>query len=80
MRYEEEVRRAIANVLTPTESIDDFNIERNLSDAGVDSISFVHIIAEIEDTLEIEFPFDELVLSESGSILNICKIIAKVKG
>lgn len=80
MKYEEQVRSAIKNIITPTEPIEGFDVERNLSDAGVDSISFVRLIAEIEDILEIEFPFDELVLSESGSIVNICKILEKIMG
>ena len=80
MRYEEQVRIAIKNTIVPTEQIEAFDVERNLSDVGVDSISFVRIIVEIEDMLKIEFPFDELVLSESGSIKNICKIIENVKG
>jgi len=80
MKYEEQVKSAIKNTLTPTESLDCFDVDRNLSEVGVDSINFVRITVELEDMLEIEFPFDQLVLNESGSIRNLCKIIEAIKG
>lgn len=80
MKYEEQVRFAIKKTLSQTGIVEVFDVERNLSEIGVDSISFVRIMIELEDIFGIEFPFEELVLSESGTISNICKTIKSIKG
>jgi len=56
-------------VLTVDES--EINENTELVDIGMDSISFITLIAEIEDYYEVEFPEDKLIIENSSTIAKL---------
>ena len=79
MRYENEIREILFNTVAVTEPADSITIETNLHDAGMDSLSFVRLVIEIEDFFGIEFPDDKLIMSEAGTIKELCEIVDSAK-
>lgn len=56
-------------VLTVDES--EINKNTELVEIGMDSISFITLIAEIEDYYEVEFPEDKLIIENSSTIAKL---------
>lgn len=54
-------------------TVDESEISENteLVEIGMDSISFITLIAEIEDYYEIEFPEDKLIIENSSTIAKL---------
>ena len=77
MNYKTKITEIINEFLIQTQIID---IDTSFKDIGVDSISFVQIIVEIENTFEIEFPHDKMTLSQSGTIKALCETVSELKG
>lgn len=75
MKYETEIREIISTVLDGLEAVNDISCDTNLQDIGMDSLAFVEIIIEMEELFNIEIPVENLVLSESGSIASLCRIV-----
>ena len=53
--------------------------EEKLTDLGVDSLAFVQIIVLIEEKLQVEFPDECLLISESDTINKIASIVIELK-
>jgi len=79
MKYQDEIIKIIQNVIKLTEPIEDIKIDTNLRDVGIDSITFVVIVVEIEKYFNIEFPDEKLVITQAGTIKKLCKIIMEAK-
>ena len=75
MKYEKEIRDIISRVKIGTEPIESITSETKLQDIGMDSLRFVEIIIEIENEFKLEFPDDKLVMSECGTIIELCNTI-----
>jgi len=80
MKYENEIREILFDTITATEFTDKITVETNLQDVGIDSISFVCLIIKIEELFDIEFPDDKLVMSEAGTIKELCEVVDSIKG
>ena len=80
MQYEKEIREIISTVITTTEDINQVSIDSNLQNIGMDSITFVRIVVEIENKFDIEFPDDKLIITQAGTIKELCDIIFSMKG
>ena len=80
MKYQEEIKRIIQNTVSLTEEVDSIDFETSLVNAGMDSLSFVRIVVEIENHFDLEFPDDKLVFTEADTIKTLCKIVLEVKG
>ena len=75
LKYEKRIREIIASILKTSESFEYYEVDSNLCNVGMDSISFVSIIVAIENEYDIEFPFNKLLISESGTITLLNQII-----
>ena len=77
MKYKLQITKIINNIITRTHSL---HPNTPLKNIGIDSISFVQLIVEIEKAFNIEFPDDKLTLSQVGTIKALCETIAEIKG
>lgn len=77
LRYEKKIREIIASTLKTNIDIDDYDANSDLRNIGMDSISFVSIVVEIENEFGIEFPNDKLIISESGTIFALNRILER---
>ncbi|MCI8361519.1 MAG: acyl carrier protein [Clostridiales bacterium] len=80
MQYEAIVRQALADMAaaegrtSPPLGPDD-----DLSQAGVNSLTFVDLIVRLEDALGVCVPDDQLLFSEAGTIRKLCGVLAARK-
>lgn len=79
MKYENEITNIIKNTINLTTPIEDIGIDENFENMGMDSISFIRIVVEIEEQLGIEFPEEKLLLSQAGTIRFLCEIVMAEK-
>lgn len=80
MKYQDEITKIIENTINFTEPIENIEVDTNLQNIGMDSITFVRVVVEIENLLEIEFPDESLIITQAGTIKDLCEIVVKVKG
>jgi len=80
MKYQDEVTEIIKTTINLTEPIENISINTNLQSVGMDSISFIKIVVEIENNFDIEFPDEKLLITQAGTIKDLCEIIKSVKG
>ena len=80
MKYQNEITTIIKDIINLTEPIEDISIDTNLQNIGMDSITFVRVVVEIENKFRIEFPDDKLIITEAGTINQLCVIVQSVKG
>ena len=79
MKYQDEITKIIKDIIILTETIENIRIDTNLQDVGMDSISFIKVIIEIESYFNIEFPDEKLIITQAGTIKDLCDIIITVK-
>ena len=72
---EQDIRRILSKACTLTKEVDKILIEDDLSLLGMDSLSFVRVVVEIEKNFDIEFPDEFLLLTKMGTIDSMCKNI-----
>ena len=70
----ENVRFFAENVLI----LNDFRID-DLVELGVDSITFIRIVVELEELFEIEIPDEKLLITEMGTIHKIVEVVAVLR-
>lgn len=75
MKYEHEIRNIISKTLSLTQSADAIMSDTDLQTVGMDSLSFINLVLEIENYFEVEFPDEKLIISEACSINELCNII-----
>ena len=76
MKYENEIRKIINKIIDVTESIDEVQIDRDLREIGLTSLTFVNLIIELEDFFDISFPNEKFTMTESGTIKALCETVA----
>ncbi len=54
-------------------------IEDDLSEYKLDSVSFIKIIVEIEEAFEIEIPDEYLLFSEMNTIAKMVNVVTKIQ-
>lgn len=79
MNYENEITNIIKNTINLTTPIEDIGIDENFENMGMDSVSFIRIVVEIEDQFGIEFPEEKLLLSQAGTIRSLSEIVMAEK-
>ena len=55
-----------------------WQFDEDLNVIGIDSISFIQIVDELEDNFEIEIPDEKLILEEIGTFNKITMVVASV--
>jgi len=76
MKYENEIRELLLKTITVTEPIEEITAETDLQNVGMDSLTFIKLIVEIENLFDIEFPDDKL--AETGTIKKLCEIVDSI--
>ena len=59
--------------------IDNTQLDDDLVELGVDSITFIRIVVELEELFEIEIPDEKLLITEMGTILKIVEVVAVLR-
>lgn len=68
----------IINDNIENEEISFENIDKNLTDMGIDSIAFIQIIVALEEEFECEFPDSKLLMSELNTIQKITDVLRQL--
>ena len=55
--------------------IDNTQLDDDLVELGVDSITFIRIVVELEELFEIEIPDEKLLITEMGTIHKLLKLL-----
>jgi len=76
MKYKDKIEKLIHSTIGTAEPI---NIDTELQNAGIDSLSFITLIVKIEDYFRINFPDNKLSISEAGTLRKLCTIIINIK-
>lgn len=56
--------------------INNTQLDDDLIELGVDSITFIRIIVELEELFKIEIPDEKLLITEMGTIRKIVEVVA----
>ena len=59
--------------------IDNTQLDDDLVELGVDSITFIRIVVELEELFEIEIPDEKLLITEMGTIHKIVEVVAVLR-
>lgn len=54
-------------------------LDVDLNELGLDSLSFVKIIVDLEDNFEIEIPDEKLIISEMNTVNKIIEVVIETK-
>lgn len=76
MKYEQDIRETLSRTIMLTQSINTIDIDLDLRMVGMDSISFIRLVVEIENIFDFEFPDEKLIISEACTIQKLCDIIS----
>ena len=59
--------------------IDNTQLDDDLVELGVDSITFIRIVVELEELFELEIPDEKLLITEMGTIHKIVEVVAVLR-
>lgn len=79
MKYEEAIRKIIDENVKLTKPMEAIQFEENLKNAGMDSLSFISVIVEIENCFSITFPDEKLIIQNACTIKQLCEIVKSVE-
>lgn len=79
MKYEQEIREIIGNIMVAI-PVDKIKLDTPLLNEGMDSIMFVKIILAIEKRYGIEFPDEKMIITRCGTIREFCKTVLSAVG
>lgn len=67
----------VLNVLNSTEKLEitTEQLEENLSDLGMDSITFIQIIVALEEKFECEIPDEKLLITEMDTVQKMIDVL-----
>lgn len=60
--------------------INSTQLDDDLAELGMDSITFIHIIVALEELFEIEIPDEKLLITEMSTIRKMVEVIATAIG
>ncbi len=69
----------ILNANIENEEITEENLDENLSELGMDSITFIKIIVSLEEEFECEIPDSKLLLREMDTVNKILGILKDIE-
>lgn len=75
MSKQEVVIEKIEKIIKLTIPIEELKLDINLPELGMDSISFITLISELEDYYEVEFPEDKLIIENSSTIAQLIETL-----
>lgn len=77
MNKEEMIRKIIMETIKINSPVEIFS-DTNLVEIGMDSISFISLVTEIEDQFNIEFPIDKLIIANASTISQLVQIVEEL--
>jgi len=80
MCYESEIRNIISARISLTEPISTFENTSNLQIAGMNSLSFMQVVVDIENHFEVEFTNEMMIMENAGTILRLCECVSILRG
>ena len=78
MKYEDKIRNILQNSISFTKPMKDIGTNDDLQQMGMNSISFIKAVVQIEDEFDIEFPDERLVISRVHTIRELCNIVIEL--
>jgi len=78
MKYESEIIDIIKMITPLKEKVTKIGLTSKLSDIGIDSILYVRILVELENSLGITFPDTYLSINPSYTIMDLCKAVNNI--
>jgi len=75
MNIESIIKDIIATQLTIDLNEFELSLDTNLQNIGMNSITFIKIIVEIEGEFDIEYPDDKLLITESGTLKQMLSVV-----
>lgn len=79
MKYQNEIMEIIKDTINLTESVDHISLDTDLQNVGMDSLTFVRVVIEIENLFNVEFPDEKLIISQAGTVKKLCTIVMEVR-
>ena len=67
------VVNSLDNIEVSTEQLDEY-----LPNLGMDSISFIHIVVELEEAFECEIPDSKLLISEMDTVQKMLDVLQEL--
>ena len=78
MSEENRIRKIIAASFSLKKPIGKIKNTEKLNNLGMDSISFVELIVELEDEFKITFPAHYLSIQKVGTIKSLCNAVKRL--
>lgn len=72
-----EIRELVINCIEELFEIEDLSNEKDLLNEELDSIIFIRLVIELEDTFEIEIDDSDLIIEQFLSLDSICSLIQR---
>lgn len=72
MKYQNEIIRIIKTIIPTASKIDYIEPDHKLIDIGIDSVSFVRLLGELEKHFRITFPDEYLSISKDFTVGELC--------
>lgn len=72
MKYHNEIIRIIKTIVPPASKIDHIEPDHKLTDIGIDSVSFVRLLVDLEKYFDITFPDEYLSVSRVFTVNDLC--------
>jgi len=79
MNYEQEIRSILVESILLSVPIEAIDVNTELQLVGMDSLSFVRVVVDIENHFDIEFPDERLIISQANTIQTLCDIVGNSK-
>ena len=75
MEYESQIKKIISDVMNNPELTENLDADTPFQEIGMDSISFVDVIIELEETFGIEISEEYMIMSENCSVKHLCHVV-----
>ena len=79
VKYQNAIVEILQGIIDLSKVDEKIDVDTDLKSMGMDSLSFVRVVVEIENHFNIEFPEENLDIVQAGTIRKLCETIAEMK-
>ncbi|GFI46783.1 D-alanine--poly(phosphoribitol) ligase subunit 2 [Lachnospiraceae bacterium] len=79
LEYQDVIIEIIKSIIILPQVDEKIDLDTDLKNIGLDSLSFVKTVVEIENHFGIEFPDERLDIFKADTVRKLCKIVMEVK-